>query len=248
MVNLLNRKQQKVQGLITYFNNKQMKKKTVIISLGGSLVVPNEIDISFLKKLKICLTKYFNNNQFIVFVGGGKVCRRYQKALQDFGAKNKECDWMGIKISRLNAEIVKQVFEKNSDKEVVANPTKKIISKKGVVVGAGFLPGHSTDYDAVLSAKANSASTVINLSNIDYVFDKDPLKFPNARALDKINWPDFRKLVGDKWTPGFSSPFDPTASKLAEKIKLKVIIINGKYLNRLEDFLNNKPFIGTTIQ
>jgi len=43
-------------------------------------------------------------------------------------------------------------------------------------------------------------------------------------------------------------PFDPKASKLAKKLKLKVAIINGKELEQLENFLNKKEFIGTTIQ
>lgn len=214
----------------------------IIISLGGSLVVPNKIAIGFLKNLKHCLSKYFNEYQFIVFVGGGKVCRMYQKALADFGADSETRDWMGIKIAGLNAQILKQVFVEN--KEAVT-----------VVSADDFEPGHSTDYGAVLSARTNGAGTVINLTNIDYVFDKDPSKFPNAKPIEKINWPDFRKIVGEKWTPGYSSPFDPTAAKLAEELKLKVAIINGKHLKRLEDFLNlpagqagNKKFIGTTIQ
>ena len=210
-------------------------KKTIIISLGGSIVVPGKIAIGFLKNFKHCLLKYFTDYEFIVFVGGGKVCRIYQKALADFGADAVTRDCMGIKIAGLNAEILKQVFIDN-------NNSVKVISADD------FEPGHSTDYYAVLSAKTNGASTIINLTNIDYVFDKDPSKFPNAKAIEKINWPEFRKIVGEKWTPGFSSPFDPTAAKLAQDLKLTVVIINGKHLKRLEDFLNNKPFIGTTIQ
>ena len=63
-----------------------------------------------------------------------------------------------------------------------------------------------------------------------------------------IDWKKFRKIIGSKWVPGLSMPFDPRASRDAEILKIKVIVINGKYLERLESFLNKKEFIGTLIQ
>lgn len=225
-----------------------MAKETIILSLGGSLVAPNEIDIELLKNFKKSLQKYIFQKRFFIFVGGGKVARNYQKALLEFGAKDKERDEIGINVSKLNAEIVKQLFAEFSYPKIIIDPTKKANANKGVFVGAGWKPGWSTDYVSVLSAKTNNIKTIINLTNVDCVYDKNPKEFPDAKPIEKISWPDFIKIVGDKWSPGLSMPFDPRASKIAEKLKLKVVMINGKYLERLEDFLNNKPFIGTTIQ
>jgi len=232
-----------------------MKKETIIISLGGSLVAPNDIDLGFLKNFKHTLQKYIGNGpsagsgfKFFIIVGGGKIARNYQKALLEFGAKNNDRDWMGINITRLNAEVVKQMFLKNAYPKVITDPNIKVKTNKDVVVGAGWKPGWSTDYDAVLIAKNHNVKTIINLSNIDYVYDKNPSQFPDAKSLKDIDWKTLERIVGDKWTPGLSAPFDPKASKLASKLKLKVVMINGKNLERLEDFLNDKPFIGTTIQ
>jgi len=221
---------------------------TIIISLGGSLVAPNEIDIEFLKKFKSVLQKHFKSKNFFILVGGGKVCRVYQNALLEFGAKDKDRDWMGINISRLNAEIVRQLFSDNSYNKVITNPTEKIKTSKKVVVGAGWKPGWSTDYVSVLTAKTYGVKTIINLTNIDYVYDKNPKEFSDARVIKEINWEDFQKIIGTKWTPGLSAPFDPRASIIAKKLKMKVTIINGANLDQLEDFLNNKSFIGTTIK
>ena len=223
-------------------------KETIIISLGGSLVAPGEIDLGFLKSFKHSLQKYLGQKQFFLLVGGGKVCRVYQKALLEFGAKESDRDWMGIDISRLNARVVKQLFNGNVFPEVIVDPNKKIKTNKGIVVGAGWKPGWSTDYDAVLIAKNNDVKTIINLTNVDYVYDRNPNEFPDAKPLKEVDWKSFERIVGTKWLPGLSMPFDPRASKLASKLKLKVIMINGKNLERLEDFLNNKPFIGTVIQ
>lgn len=222
-------------------------KETIILSLGGSLVAPSEIDLGFLKNFKHSLEKYLGSRRFFIIVGGGKVCRNYQKALSEFGAKNTDKDWIGIKVSRLNAEVVRQLFGKLAYPEIIENPTKKITNKKDIAVAGGWKPGWSTDYCSVMMAKNSGVKTIINLTNIDFVYDKDPKQFSDAKAIKEINWKEFRKIVGDKWTPGLSMPFDPRASKIAEKLKIKVAMINGKNLERLEDFLNDKPFVGTII-
>jgi len=232
--------------MIKFLNN--MNKETIIISLGGSLVVPDDIDLVFLKNFKRSLQKYFPAKRFFIIVGGGKVCRHYQRALLEFGAKSSDRDWMGIHISRLNAEIVKQMFAVNCFDKIIVDPTKKVKTTKNIVVGAGWKPGWSTDYDAVLIAKNHGAKTIINLTNVDYVYDKNPNEFSDAKPFKEIDWKSFERIVGDKWNPGLSMPFDPRASKLAASLKLRVAMINGKNLERLEDFINNKPFIGTVIQ
>ena len=89
---------------------------------------------------------------------------------------------------------------------------------------------------------------MINLSNIDYVYDKNPKKFKGAKPLKNISWKDFRKIVGNKWDPGLNLPFDPVASKLAEKLKLKVVVMNGKPLSNLKNLLSGRSFKGTVIE
>ncbi len=249
-----------------------MNKETIIISLGGSLVAPalasggaGEIDVEFLKKFKVCLEKHFENKQFFILVGGGKICRIYQKAISEFGANDIDKDWIGIGVTKLNAEVIKQVFTGHVYSEIVADPNKKVNTgkeiivgsgwslfkkpePKDVIVGAGWKPGWSTDYDAVLIAKNYGAKKIINLTNIDYVYDKDPKDFPDAKPLGEISWKDFKEIIGEKWSPGANKPFDPVASKLADELGLKVVIINGYKLENLENVLNNRPFIGTIIQ
>ena len=236
-----------------------MSKENIIISLGGSLAAPacnasysdaggpNEIDTAFLKVFKKTIVKFLDKNRFFIFVGGGKVCRNYQGAMLEFGADSKERDLIGIDVSRLNARVVRQVFGDAAFSEIITNPSKKINTRKDVIVAAGWKPGWSTDYCSVALAKNMGIKTIVNLTNIDYVYEKDPRKFLEAKPLKEVNWKDFRKVVGNKWSPGLSVPFDPRASKEAETLKIKVVIINGRKLERFENFLNNKNFIGTTI-
>ncbi len=238
-----------------------MAKENIIISLGGSLVAPGDlpaqagIDAAFLKAFKKAVVKYLDSKRFFVFVGGGKICRNYQKAMAEFGADNKDRDLIGIDVSRLNARVVKQAFGELAFSEVITNPTKKVNTKKDIVVAGGWKPGWSTDYCSVILAKNMGIKTIINLTNIDYVYERDPKKYPSAKALKEVGWKEFRKIVGDKWSPGLSMPFDPRASKMAEILKIKVVMINGNpsagsgrgTLERFEQFLQNKPFVGTII-
>jgi len=222
-----------------------------VLSLGGSLIVPKSgIDWIFLKKFRSLIIKQIQTGQkFIIIAGGGTTCRHYQQAANKVAKLQPvDIDWLGIHASRLNAHLLRTIFFDIAHPVVVKDPTRKIKTNAKVIIGAGWKPGWSTDYDAVMLAKTYGASMVINLSNIDYVCDKDPKKFSGAKKITEITWPDFRRIVGDKWVPGLSKPFDPIASKLAAELGLKVIIMNGKKIGNLEKCLAGEKFLGTTIQ
>jgi uridylate kinase len=93
-----------------------------------------------------------------------------------------------------------------------------------------------------------NAKTVVNMSNIEMAYDRDPRAYPDAKPIEKINWEDFRKIVGDTWVPGMNSPFDPIASKKAQELSLKVVILKGDNFENLENYFAGQDFIGTTIE
>ena len=220
-----------------------------VISVGGSIIVPDKIDISFIKRLRSLLkTHTAKGNKVVIVCGGGKTARNYQEAAKKtIKLKQKDLDWIGIHATHLNAVLVNHVLKDLTGPDIVINPTKKVKFSKKVLVAAGWKPGCSTDYDAVLLAKQVKARQIINMTNVDQVYDKDPRKYKTAKPVKKITWKQFRKLVGSKWKPGLNMPFDPIASKEAAKHKLKVIIVGNSLLN-LKKVLQNKPFKGTVIK
>jgi uridylate kinase len=131
--------------------------------------------------------------------------------------------------------------------DVVIDPSQTGPLMGRVLVAAGWKPGFSSDYDAVLLAERFNADKVINLSNIEKVYTDDPKKNPDAKPIDAISWADFRAMVGDEWVPGKNVPFDPIASRHASKIGIKVICAAGKDLPNLKKILNDEEFVGTTI-
>lgn len=225
--------------------------KTIVMSLGGSLIAPDDLDIKFLKSFrKIILDFIKKGNRVILICGGGNTCRKYQQAARIVNpkVKDRDLDWMGIATTKLNAELVSGIFSDYAMESIMIDPSEPVKTKKKIIVGAGYLPGSSSDKDAVLAAKNFNAQTVINLSNIVYVYDKDPRKFKDAKPQKEMSWKEFVKLVGSKWVPGAHVPFDPIASRLAQKWGMELIVMKGDDLANLSNFLSNKNFKGTVIK
>lgn len=221
-----------------------------VISLGGSLIVPNNIDSKFLKQFKKIILEYIKKgNKVIIVCGGGNTCRDYYKAAKKISniAQN-QLDWVGVMTTRLNAELIRVIFGNKTHKKTEYDPKKRYNFKKILILG-GDKPGASSDLDTVEIALQHKAKEIINLTDIDYVYDKNPLKYKNAKALKHLTWKEYKKIIGNKWVSGSHTPFDPIASKKAMQSKIKVIIINGKDLNNLKKVLYDKPkFKGTIIE
>ncbi|MEK7166056.1 MAG: UMP kinase [Patescibacteria group bacterium] len=229
-------------------------QETVVLSLGGSLIVPNGgIDTQFLTNFSQFIRKQIaeKNRRFFVICGGGSTTRHYQQAAMEVvhePLSNEDKDWLGIHSTRLNAHLVRTVFRDIAYPRIFKHYDRDYdIADEPVIICSGWKPGWSTDYCAVLVAQKHKGHKIFNLSNIDKVYNKDPKKFPDARPIDQISWSKFEGLVGSKWVPGLNAPFDPIATQLAKKLKLTVIILNGKNIYNLEAAIDGKPFIGTTI-
>lgn len=233
-------------------NNDLSERKKIVISLGGSLIFPSqELDQFFLKSFHDLVVRHVKKYRFFIVTGGGKIARHYQKVADGINKlKRDDLDWLGIHSSRLNAHLIRTIFRHNAHPKVINNPEEKesVKDSEQIIVAAGFRPGRSTDWIGVELARNYGINEFINLTNTDYVYDKDPQQFADAKKFDSLSWHDLLKITGLKWDPGKNVPFDPVAAKLAEKINLKVVIMNGKNLANLENYLQGeKDFVGTTV-
>jgi len=236
------------------------KSNVIVIALGGSLIVPHlsdegGIDVQYLRNFRrFILREVKKGKTFIIVAGGGKVCRVYQKASSEIAnADNKELDWLGVESTKLNASLLLSIFRKEAYGDVINNDsTKRDLdrakkSKKSLFIASGGKPGASTDYGAVRLAEIFKGNNVIIAGDIPYVYEKDPRKFPKAKALPKLVWKEYEKLIPKKWTPGFSSPVDPIATQLAKKLKLQVKVIKGTDFANFKNAIDGKKFKGTLI-
>jgi uridylate kinase len=227
------------------------KNKQIVISLGGSLIVPNEVDIKYLTKFRTFILNQLENGwRFFIVTGGGAQARRYIDAgnkITNGEISKEDMDWLGVHSTRFNAHLIRTIFRNEAQPLIVRNPEEDEIKNKKIVVVSGWKPGWSTDFVSGKIAQRINAPYVINLSNIKQVYTDDPRKNPNAKPIEKMNWKDFRKMVGSKWIPGMNSPYDPIAAKLAEKENQTVLVMDGINLKNIEKLLTTGDFEGTVL-
>src|SRR3990167_1786707 len=217
-----------------------MNDETIIISLGGSLIVPDDLNIDFLKNFKtLILSHIVKGKKFVIITGGGKINRRYNEAAKELTSpSNEDLDWIGIASLKLNAELLRVVFGEYAHHEVISNLNEEFSFKKPIVIGSAYKPGASSDSDAVMGAITVGAKKIINLSNTDYVYDFDPKINSNAKRIEQIFWKNYRAMIPEEFSPGLNSPFDPIASEMAEKEGITVMMMNGKPIDNLAKCLN----------
>jgi uridylate kinase len=225
--------------------------ETIVMSVGGSLIVPDHIDTEFLRSLKVFIDmETTRGRRFIIIAGGGKTARRYQEAASAVTeTKSDDLDWLGLHATRLNGHLLRTIFRHLAHPVMVTNPDDvlDIHDNAPLIIAAGYRPGASTDLRAIQIADRVKAHKVVNLSNTDYVYTDNPKTNPAAEKIEDITWSKFRTLIPETWDPGLSSPFDPVAAREAERLGIEVAAINGTRLDALADYLDGKLFVGTRI-
>ena len=237
----------------------KQEKEVFVLDLGGSVFAPSGngkkgIDFNYLNRFEEFIRKQVSEKkrQFYIITGGGYVAREYRDAAVKAAGSDltdDDLDWLGIHASRLNAHLLRTIFRDIAYGRILKH--YDMVDKKAVdsvVVCAGWKPGWSTDYCSVLVAGDYGVDMVVNLTNIDYVYDKDPKKYRQARPIKRISWDEVIKLVGDEWRPGMNTPFDPKASRLAKKRGLKVIVVNGHDFGNISKVFEGEKFKGTIIE
>jgi uridylate kinase len=224
------------------------KKKPIVISLGGSVLYPDNLDTKYIKEFEQFIRSFVKRGyRFIIVTGGGRLAREYQKTARDLcKVTDYDSDWLGIHATRLNAQLLRTVFADICDHVIIDGPKKIGKMKHSIVFGAGWRPGWSTDYVATSIAHSHNTA-IVNMGTADHVYSKDPNKYKSAKKFESLSWRDYRKLIPKTWKPGLGTPMDPVAAGLAEESKITAYIIDGRDLKNLANLLLCKQWQGTTI-
>jgi uridylate kinase len=226
-------------------------KKVIVLSLGGSLIIPDEVDAKFLKQFKKIILKNSRKHKFLIGCGGGSIARKYISALRKEGLDVKHQSLAGISATRMNARFMSYFF--NIDPKHGIPHTIEVLNKYSraqniVFFGAlDYKPKQTSDSTAAGIAKQHK-TIFINMTNVTGLYTKDPRKHKNAKLISKISWKDFDKMANaSKYTPGQHFVLDQTASKIIMKNKITTYIL-GQDLKQLENVLKGKKFRGTLVQ
>lgn len=222
--------------------------QSIVINIGGSVILSEDLDNLYLQKLKKILVEYSKKNKIFIVIGGGRIARTYISYGRQHNLDEKVLDQIGIDVTRINAKLFSYIIGISNVEIPFSTDEAKSISAPIVVMG-GTVPGHNTDMvGAELAGKVNASKFII-ATNVDGVYNKDPNKFTDAKKLKEINIKDLIDAYGTDWTSaGKNMVIDGPALEIIKKEKLPTFVLNGKKLTELEKILDNKQFNGTVIK
>ena len=225
-------------------------KKVIVLSLGGSLIIPGDINTNYLKDFKKVVLKNKSKYKFIIVCGGGSLARKYISSLRDINIGEKFQSYSGISARRTNARFMSYFFNQDQKRGIPdkTREVKKYIKKYDIVFCGAleYEPNQTSDSTSAEIAKKFKCE-FINLTDVKGLHDKNPKKFKNAKFIPKISWKDFDIIASKlKFKPGQHFVLDQSASKIIKKHKITTYIL-GKDMKQLDNLLNGKKFTGTKI-
>jgi len=231
--------------------------QTYIISLGGSIFsLSDEIlfDFARAEELKKILIPFIEKgDRFVLSLGGGYICRKYQSLMRDRGLPDTELDNVGVSVINTNAVILRAVLGNLASENILRykdfDSNEPLNFDKQIIVAAASNPGHSSDWNAVKLALRCGSESLINLSNTKGVFDSDPKENPNAKFFPDLSWDQYFEIVGNPvdFVPGSHYPFDIMAARMAKNNNINCYMVDGRNLSNLTETINGGVFTGTLI-
>lgn len=223
----------------------------VVLSVGGSAINPGEPDLGFLRSMARIIKK--SKNTFGILCGGGTIARVYANAARQLGSSEYDADAIAITSTRQNAQLMVAALHASGIdvfQEVVADFELARRPKNKVVVMGGTIPGITTDADAVLLAEATGAKRLINISNVDAIYDSDPKKNPKAKRFAKMSYDELIELAAksDKRMAGMNFIFDMLACKLIARSRIETHFVSGKSMADVENAIDGRKHGGTVVR
>ncbi len=214
----------------------------IVISMGGS-IFENALE----KDVKSTIDVFRNYDNYAIVVGGGPLARERIKFLRELGASEYHLDKMGIQATRLNALTISLALGNLIPIPSSIDEAIDILQSYGKVVMGGTEPGHTTDAVSLLLAEAWGAKSVFNVTNVDYLYDKNP-KEKGANKIEKIS---YRKLMDllteEEKKAGSNFPIDILSINIAMRSNIEIFILSYKDRENLKNALDGKDFKGTVV-
>lgn len=212
----------------------------VALSLGGSLLTGKSKDdyvkldpAKYSEYAEVIKRLHTEGHVLMVVCGGGKPARYFIDIAKTYDAPSNVLDYLGIKSSHINALLFMAALGDIAEQPKVYETPALSFDKreKGKVwIGGGHEPGVSTDYRAVQFAEAMDADLIINATDIDGVYTKNPKVHEDAEKLTELSFKELEKIITENTNqaPGEYGLFDLEAVRLSMKLGKPVVIIDGR--------------------
>ena len=187
-----------------------------------------------------------------VVIGGGNIIRGELAEVQ--GMDRVSADYLGMLATIINAITLQDALEKNGCQtrtltaisiSQLAEPyirrrAVRHLEKGRVAILAGGTgnPYFSTDTAAVLRATEIEAEAVMKGTKVDGVYDKDPMKFDDAKKFDSIS---YKEVIENDL-----KVMDMTAITMARENDLPIVVFDVNCPGNLKKILEGDN-LGTTV-
>lgn len=213
-----------------------------VVSLGGSI-----FSTSGDKHLVNFIEKIRTEESYAIVVGGGPIAREEISRLRNLGAKEYYLDMMGIQATRLNAAMISLALGNLMDVPKSIDEAVRQMKVYDRVIMGGTEPGHTTDAVSLLLAEALNRDTVVNITDVDFLYDRDP-KLPGAKKIDKISYSSTIDLItSEKRGAGANFPLDILSLNIARRSNITFKIVSFKDMKNVFNAISGRKFKGTTV-
>ena len=222
----------------------------VVVSLGGSVLVPGEDDARYLRSLARLLQTLSSRVKLFVVTGGGRVARYYIETGRALRTRERTLDEFGIAVTRLNARLLAAALHGRANREPATGYAEaaRLAKRFAIVVMGGTAPGHTTDRVAASLARYVGAKRIVNATSVDGVYSADPNRNPRARLLRRVGFEELVRLSGSGHrTAGPSVVFDPVAARVVARDRTPLSVVRGRNLRALRAAILGEPFHGTRV-
>jgi len=222
----------------------------VVISLGGSILIPGDRDGTFLHDFASMLRTVIDDRELFVVCGGGRIARYYITTGRELGAGEDELDEMGIEVTRLNARLL-QVALGDLACDTVPRTIEETASRgqRGrVAVMGGTTPGHTTDGVSAALAEKVGASRIVNATSVDGVYTSDPHKNKDCVKYEHMTFDELGRMMGKgKHGAGNSHVFDPLGAEIVKRCRIPILVVDGRDLDDMRNAILGQRIKGTVI-
>ena len=229
-------------------NNKKNIFSRVMIKLSGEALLGNKefgIDSDIVNKITsdiVALSK--TKTEICIVVGGGNIFRGVAGASQ--GIERGTADSMGMLATVINAMAIQNSIERLgvASRVFSAVPMQTVcepfirrrairhLEKNRIVIFAGGTgnPYFTTDTAAALRAAEMNCTVLMKGTQVDGVYDSDPIKNKNAKRYDNIT---YSKVLSDNL-----AIMDASAISLARDNSIPIVVFSINSKNALSSIIN----------
>ena len=225
--------------------------KRIHLKISGESIMGESnygLDISTAKFISKEIKKIYKKNyQICLIIGGGNIYRGIKGAAE--GIDRSTSDYMGMLATIMNALSMQSILEtakvptrvqsaismSQIAETYIRRKAIRHLEKNRIVIFAAGTgnPFFSTDTAAALRASEMNCSMIIKATKVDGIYDKDPVKFEDAKFYEKIS---YTEVLGNDL-----KVMDSTAISLAKESKIPILITN---INKENSVLNAINGIG----